>query len=126
MTQLIQCQYDTFIKSPSKIYLYRIQSALMYIDMISYRLADGISQAHLMEVAEKVVKHWMADLPGFISWTIHQDQEGNYTDIVRWQSAEAAADAHKGMADIPDAGDWYACYMPGTITSKNLTELKSF
>jgi len=79
-----------------------------------------------MDVGARIVKEWMCGLPGFISWSIHQDQEGNYTDIVRWESAEAAAEAHKRMADIPGAEQWYACYEPGSITTRTLTKLKQF
>ena len=38
-----------------------------------------------------------------------------------WKSKESARLAEKEMQKIPNAGEWYACYKPGSISSINLT-----
>ena len=98
----------------------------MYKDSISYELADGVTQQQLLEVAAQIVNDWMKKLPGFIKWEIHTTNNKTYNDIVYWQSEEAAKNAEKEMANIPNAADWYACYKPGSISSKNLTLLTTF
>jgi hypothetical protein len=98
----------------------------MYKDIISYELAAGITKEHLMAVAKKVVDNWMKNQAGFIKWEICENNDGGLTDVVFWESKEAAKNAEKEMANIPNAGDWFACYKSGTITSKNLTTIAEF
>ena len=98
----------------------------MYKDIISYQLAEDISQAQLKEIAGQIVNDWMKKLPGFIKWEIHLDKDDNYTDIVYWESKEAAKNAEKEMMNIPNAAKWYACYKPGSISSKNLRTIAEF
>ncbi len=92
----------------------------MYKDLISYELAEGVSEEHLIKVAKEIVENWMQKLPGFEGWEINKTKQGGYTDIVYWASEEDAKNAEKEMVNIPNAGDWYACYKPGSITSKNV------
>ena len=74
-----------------------------------------------MKIAQQVVTDWMKNLPGFIKWEIHSNNDGGFTDIVYWKSKADAKNAEKEMINIPNAGDWFACYKKGTISSKNLT-----
>lgn len=98
----------------------------MYKDIISYELAESISQEQLIEIAKLVVDDWMKNQAGFIKWEIHTNADGSYTDIVCWKSEEDAKNAEKGMGNIPNAADWFACYKEGTISSKNLTTIAEF
>ena len=98
----------------------------MYKDIISYELADGITEAHLLKVAQEIIESWMSKLPGFIKWEINQEKSGGYTDIVYWENEAAAKHAEKEMGNIPNAGAWFACYKPGSISSKNITLLGAF
>ena len=95
----------------------------MYKDLISYELAENVSHEHLIKVAKQIVTDWMKLQPGFVKWEIHTNKDGNYTDIVYWETAQAAKNAEKEMVNIPNAAEWFGCYKEGTITSKNLTVL---
>ena len=68
----------------------------------------------------------MAKLNGFISWEINKGKDGSYTDIVNWETEADAKNATAEMANIPNAGDWYACYKEGSIKSQNLSSLVTF
>ena len=98
----------------------------MYKDIISYELAEGISQEHLLSVAKQIVESWMKEQVGFIKWEIHANGDKGYTDIVYWKTKEDAKNSEKDMGNIPNSGDWYACYKQGSISSKNLTTVASF
>jgi len=99
----------------------------MYKDIISYELADGIKQQHLLHVAGEIIKSWMSKQAGFIRWEINKNTNDNtYTDIVYWESEKAAKDSEKEMMNIPNAGDWFACYKEGSINSQNLQQIGSF
>ena len=98
----------------------------MYKDIIDYELAEQITEEKLLKIAKQIITDWMKNQPGFIKWEIHQNSDGSYTDIVSWESKSAAKEAEKEMANIPNAADWYGCYKPGSIKTKNLTSLGEF
>lgn len=98
----------------------------MYKDIISYKLADGVSEEHLLKIAGQIVNDWMKKLPGFVKWEIHKNQDMSFVDIVYWNSTEDAKNAEKEMANIPNAGEWYACYKEGSIRSQNLNQIAQF
>jgi len=98
----------------------------MYKDIITYELAENISETHLLKVAQQIVNDWMKKQAGFIKWEINSNSGNSYTDIVYWESKEAADKATVEMANIPNAGDWYACYKEGSISSIKLSEIANF
>lgn len=98
----------------------------MYKDIISYELADSISEEHLLKIAKQIVNDWMKKQPGFIKWEIHSNSDGTYSDIVYWESKTDAKNAEKEMVNIPNAADWYSCYRQGSISSKNLSLVAEF
>jgi len=98
----------------------------MYKDLISYQLAENTSLEDLKKVAQQVVDSWMKKQPGFQKWEINSNSDGSYTDIVTWDSKEDADKATAAMANIPNAGAWYACYKEGSISSIKLTSLAKF
>lgn len=98
----------------------------MYKDVISYRLAENVSDDRLLKAANDVLENWMREQPGFVKWEIHRESDGGYTDIVYWESKDAAKNAEADMVNIPNAGDWFSCYEEGSISSKNLYHVATF
>ena len=98
----------------------------MYKDIISYRLAEGVSEEHLLKVADEVLSGWMSRQPGFVRWEIHRNSDGDHTDIVYWESEEHQKAAEADMVNIPNAGDWFSCYEEGSISSVNLSQIGTF
>ncbi len=98
----------------------------MYKDIISYKLAAGISQKHLLNIAAKISKIWMSHQKGFIKWEIHKNNEGHYTDIVYWKSEQDKKKSESNMINSPNANDWFACYDKNSITSQKLSEIGKF
>jgi hypothetical protein len=92
----------------------------MYRDLIRYELADGITVDHLTSVATDIISSWMGNLEGFLGWDIHDNGDGQFTDIVYWTTKRAAEDAEQAMQSIPNAADWYKCYKAGTIKAEKL------
>lgn len=98
----------------------------MYRDIITYQLADNITKEHLIKVAQEVHSNWMKDQAGFISWEIHENKDGSFTDIVTWESEEAVKKSHDNMGNISNSREWFACYKEGTIGSKFITQVAKF
>ena len=99
----------------------------MFKDIISYELDDGVDEEHLLKIAGEIIESWMCKQAGFIQWDIHKDAIGDgYTDIVYWETREAAQAAEQQLGNIPNAADWFSCYKEGSIGSQNLKQIGSF
>ncbi len=98
----------------------------MYKDIISYELAEHVTEENLLSIAKQIIESWMKNQSGFIKWEIHKNSDETYTDVVYWNSKADAKEAEKNMGDIPDANDWFSCYKEGSISSKNLTQIAAF
>lgn len=98
----------------------------MYKDIITYKLAEGISEEHLLKVSKKIIDSWMSKLDGFVKWEIHTNNDNSYTDIVYWNTKEDAKKAEKEMVNIPNVNEWFACYKAESISSKNLNLIGKF
>ena len=99
----------------------------MFKDIITYVLDDGVDEQHLLKIAREIIESWMSKQVGFIQWDIHKDAIGEgYTDIVYWETREAAQEAEQQMGNIPNAADWFSCYKEGSIGSQNLKQIGSF
>ena len=97
----------------------------MYIDVIEYELADGITEAMLQVAAADILETWMKQQPGFISWDINKKESG-YMDFVYWENKAAADAATQNMSDIPPDHAWLACYKPNSISTTKLTPVASY
>ncbi len=93
----------------------------MYKDLISYELADGVTEAQLHEVANNVYADWMKNQQGILGWEINKNSDGSYTDIVSWESKADAALSNDDMKNNSHSAAWMACYKMETIKSVNLT-----
>jgi len=98
----------------------------MYKDIINYKLANGVSEKHLLNIANEIIKFWMSKQSGFIKWEIHKNNNGGYTDIVYWESKEDAKKSEADMVNIPNVNDWFACYEQESISNKNLNLISTF
>ncbi len=98
----------------------------MYKDVISYRLAENVSEETLLKVAAEVLASWMTKQEGFIRWEVHREGDGSYTDVVYWDSEDAAKKAEADMVNIPNSKDWFYCYDEGSISTKHLHHVTTF
>ena len=98
----------------------------MYIDIISYKLADGISEEHLREAAADIVEVWMRKQEGFRGWKINRLTDDAYQDFVYWENKEAAEKAQENMKDIPEGHAWMGCYNMSTVQSISGEQLAEF
>ncbi len=98
----------------------------MYIDMIHYRRAEGVSMEDLLETGQKVHRDWMEKQPGFLGWSINTMEDGSGIDFVHWENREAAAAATEAMKGMPHAEEWMGCYAPGSIKGQAVLQALAF
>lgn len=74
------------------------------IEIVSFKLAAGVSQAQF-ETAAEGASAFISAWPGFVRRRLSVDAEGTWTDHVEWRSmadAEAAAIAIGGAEGVQD------------------------
>ncbi len=98
----------------------------MTIDIISYKLADGVSHDDLIASATDIVETWMKKQEGFISWEINKNNDGSYTDFVYWNSLEDANKATDNMSQIPEDHKWLTVYDMSSVTAEKVETVFSF
>ena len=72
----------------------------MYVDLISYQLAEGVDETTLENAAQDILEIWMKKQEGFLGWDLGRGPNG-YTDFVYWRDKESADKATANMKDIP-------------------------
>ncbi len=98
----------------------------MYKDLITYKLADEITHEHLLEVAQKVRDSRMSKQDWCLWREITTDSDGEFHDIVTWNSKEDAEKANTDMPNADHAQEWFACYDMSSIKSSGVTQKASF
>jgi heme-degrading monooxygenase HmoA len=61
------------------------------IEVATIRLEPGRTEADLLEASERFQNEFLAAQPGFLSRDLVRRENGEFADIVRWESMEAAA-----------------------------------
>ena len=99
----------------------------MYIDIISYKLAENKDETALRDAAKDIFEIWMKKQPGFIKWEINRLTDGEkFQDFVYWQDKQSADEAQKRMSDIPANHPWLACYDMSSISSTPVNQIMTF
>lgn len=98
----------------------------MYKDIITYELAKGVSDEHLLKVADRIIEEWMKGLNGFVKWEIHKMTDGSFMDIVSWATEQDAKVAEAEMMKIPNAIEWFACYKEDSIKGIRATVIAEY
>jgi hypothetical protein len=72
------------------------------LEIVTFRLKAGTEAGFVAN--NKIMTDWLARQPGFLSRHLGRREDGNWVDVVRWQSLEQAqAAAGRIMAEIGDS-----------------------
>ena len=97
----------------------------MVIDIISYKLAEGITEDFLRKSAEDIFEIWMKKQKGLLGWDINKSKDG-LVDFVYWETQEDVDNAAANMKDIPQGHDWMKCYDMASVKTQKVNTLLSF
>lgn len=73
------------------------------IEMAEIKLANGRTEADLLDASERFQDEFLSAQPGFIGRELVRKDDGTYADIVRWDNMETAA------AVMEKAANSHAC-----------------
>jgi len=75
--------------------------ATVTIEWAPFKLGDGVDEARLLRASEGLQTGFLAEQPGFIQRELLKGQDGQWVDLVHWESEEAAARAMEQAANSP-------------------------
>jgi hypothetical protein len=78
------------------------------IEWAPFRLKPGIDEAALIEASERLQSAFLERQDGFIRRELVRRGEGDYVDVVWWQTMAAAQKAMQLVADSPTCGSYFA------------------
>jgi hypothetical protein len=97
----------------------------MIIELVHFKLADGVEDASFLAEAEKVQKEFLEKQPGFKSREIFKG-EGEWVDIVHWETEENANSAAKNFESNPECSTFIEMVDAASVKSSHLEQVRSF
>ncbi|RWE28061.1 MAG: hypothetical protein EOS41_01005 [Mesorhizobium sp.] len=88
------------------------------LEIVSFRLKPGATADFV--ASNGVVTDWLARQPGFLSRQLGEREDGEWIDVVRWQSLEQAQSAAQRI--MPEIGDCKAMQAiePASVTMSHV------
>ena len=77
------------------------------IEVVIFRANEGVAPEQLQSAALAVTPV-LAALPGFISREFGASEEGQFIDVVRWESLTSAKQAADKVMSIPVCGQFFS------------------
>lgn len=76
-------------------------SERVIVEWAPFRLAEGVEEARLIAASEALQSGFLAGQQGFIRRELLKGRDGQWVDMVVWESQEAADQAAKNAAENP-------------------------
>ena len=77
------------------------------VEWAPFTLADGAEEERLLRASEALQKDFLGRQAGFIRRELLRGPNGQWVDIVHWESAEAAESAMRNVAESPVCQEYF-------------------
>jgi heme-degrading monooxygenase HmoA len=84
------------------------------VEIVFFRLVEGASDQAFLATAA-TVDHWLRRTDGFQRRVLHGDTDGNWVDVVYWDSKEKALAAAEAIMQTPEGQAFGGMINPDTI-----------
>ena len=71
------------------------------IEWAPFRLVDGVDEARLLRASDALQTEFLSKQPGFVRRELLEGPDGQWADLVYWESEETAARAMQQAAESP-------------------------
>ncbi|MBM3506564.1 MAG: hypothetical protein FJX64_02355 [Alphaproteobacteria bacterium] len=78
------------------------------IEWAPFRTKPGVTAEAVIAAADEVQKDFLAHQPGFVSRELLRGGDGEWTDLVVWESRAAVDAAMQKVADDPVCGRYFS------------------
>lgn len=77
----------------------------MVFEVVLFKLRESVNEADFLKFND-TLNDWLATTPGYISRDLTRDDNGQWVDIVRWESMEQAISAAETMPMMDEMGGY--------------------
>ena len=84
------------------------------IELITFKLSTNIDNSQFLE-SNKTITHWLAKQNGYQSRYLSNNSEGLWSDLVLWESMEAAEAASAQFMAAHAESDFMKCIDPDSV-----------
>lgn len=90
------------------------------LEVVIFKTKPGVS-ADALTAASRAVTPVLAALPGFVSRRFGRSADGEFVDIVCWQTLTQAKQAAEAVMAMPVCGAFFALIDPQTVQLRHLS-----
>lgn len=96
------------------------------VEIAQFKLAAGVSEKDFLQEAEAVQKNFLEKQSGYIDRELLKDKDGQWVDILHWNSMEEAQKAAELMMGNPTTQGFMQKIDPSSVKMLHLTQIKSW
>jgi heme-degrading monooxygenase HmoA len=95
------------------------------IDLVLFRTLPGVTDEQNLKVAEDL-QPVIQQQPGYLKLELYKSAEGEWVEVVYWESSEAARAGNERVMASPEMGATYQVLDPETVLVMHLRRMMAF
>lgn len=96
------------------------------VEIAQFKLAVGVSDEDFLHEAEIVQKNFLEKQSGYINRELLKDKDGQWVDILHWNSMEEAQKAAEVMMSDPATQGFMQKIDPPSVKMLHLEQVKKY
>lgn len=96
------------------------------VEIAQFKLASGVTDEEFIKEAEEVQKDFLEKQSGYIDRELLKDKDGQWVDILHWNSMEEAQKAAEVMMKEPTTQGFMQKIDPTSVKMLHLEQIKTW
>ncbi len=96
------------------------------VEIAQFKLVAGVSEKDFLQEAEVVQNNFLEKQSGYIDRELLKDKDGQWVDILHWNSMEEAQKAAEVMISDPATQDFMQKIDPSSVKMLHLEIVKKY
>ncbi len=98
----------------------------LIVEIAQFKLASGVTDEEFIKEAEMVQKNFLEKQNGYIDRELLKDKDGQWIDILHWNSMEEAQRAAEVMMKEPTTQGFMQKIDPSSVKMLHLGQMKTW
>ncbi len=98
----------------------------LVVEIAQFKLVAGVKDGDFLQEAEVVQKNFLEKQIGYIDWELLKGEDGQWVDILHWNSIEEAQKASEMLLKEPAAQGFIRKIDPTSIKMLHLMQLRKW
>lgn len=96
------------------------------VEIVRLRPAKDVTDAEFLTATDRFEREYMKDREGFKKRTLLRSDEGEWTVLVEWETAEAAQSSMDAFSNDPASAPFYAVLDPTLFEMTRFTVVREY